>query len=84
MFNHMEYKNTSNEFKDIPTRSGKRYECPQTPEIKESSVPTLHSNMYKYKGPSQKEEVMLAVMDHQQNLFILWESIEDCIDPIEP
>ena len=37
------------------------------PNIKESSAPTLHSDIYKYRGPSQKEEVMLAVMDAHLN-----------------
>ena len=77
MFNHMEdkkprkseglKKDDLNEFKETPIRTGKKYERPQTPDIKESSAPTLHSNMYKYKGPSQKEEVMLAVMDAHLN-----------------
>jgi hypothetical protein len=29
----------------------------------EHGVPTLHSDNYKYKGPSPKEEVLLAAMD---------------------
>ena len=33
----------------------------------ECSVPTLHSNKYKYKGPSLKEEVLLAAMDANIN-----------------
>ena len=33
----------------------------------EWSVPTLHSNKYKYKGPSLKEEVLLAAMDANIN-----------------
>jgi hypothetical protein len=37
------------------------------PDITESSVPALHSDLYKYKSPSQKEEVMLTVMDPHLN-----------------
>ena len=33
----------------------------------ERSVPTLHSDNYKYKGPSPKEEVLLAAMDANIN-----------------
>ena len=76
-----EYKETKNtSVPKTPTRSGKRpdcvevpigtklkFECPETPEIEECSVPTLHSNLFKYKGPSQKEEVLLAVMDANLN-----------------
>ena len=54
--------------KDIPIGTGKKYEHPRMPDIAESSVPALHSDLYKYKGPSQKEEVMLAVMDAHLNL----------------
>jgi hypothetical protein len=36
------------------------------PNIIEDSVLTLHSDLYKYK-PSQKEEVLLAVMDAHLN-----------------
>jgi len=53
--------------KDIPIGTGKKYEHPRMPDIAESSVPALHSDLYKYKGPSQKEEVMLAVMDAHLN-----------------
>src|ERR1700683_5466586 len=60
-------KDDLNEFKETPIRTGKKYEHAQTPNIKESSAPTLHSDIYKYKGPSQKEEVMLAVMDAHLN-----------------
>ena len=78
MFDRMEEKkprkseglkkdNLNESFKEIPIRTGKKYQCPQTPDIKETSAPTLHSDMYKYKGPSQKEEVMLAVMDAHLN-----------------
>jgi hypothetical protein len=35
--------------------------------MREDSVPTLHSDTRKYTGPSQKEEVMLAVMDAHLN-----------------
>ena len=30
-------------------------------------MPTLHSDVYKYKGPSTREEVLLAVMDANLN-----------------
>ena len=33
----------------------------------ERSVPTLHSDNYKYKGPSPKEEVLFAAMDANIN-----------------
>ena len=37
------------------------------PDIRESSVLMLHSDLFKYKGPSQKEEVLLAIMDANLN-----------------
>jgi hypothetical protein len=44
-----------------------KFEHPKTPEIEEHSVPTLHSDLFKYKGPSQKEEVLLMLMDANLN-----------------
>src|ERR1700733_15149291 len=46
-----------------PGYSKLKFEHPRTLEIEEHSVPTLHSDLFKYKGPSQKEEVLLTVMD---------------------
>jgi hypothetical protein len=60
-------KEKRNRFSDIPERTGKRYERPRMPILREESVPTLHSNSFKYHGPSQKEEVMLAAMDAHLN-----------------
>jgi hypothetical protein len=54
-------------YKDIPVYTGMKYEHPKMPVIEEDSVPTLHSDLFKYKGPSQKEEVLLAVMDANLN-----------------
>ncbi|KIM82398.1 hypothetical protein PILCRDRAFT_7799 [Piloderma croceum F 1598] len=62
-----EKSNKQNTHKDVPVFTGKKFKRPRTPEIGENSVPTLHSNLYKYKGPSQKEEVLLAVMDVNLN-----------------
>jgi RNase H-like domain found in reverse transcriptase/Reverse transcriptase (RNA-dependent DNA polymerase)/Integrase zinc binding domain len=53
--------------KNIPIYSGRKFERTKAPDIKENSVPTLHSNLFTYKGPSQKEEVLLAVMDANLN-----------------
>jgi hypothetical protein len=53
-------------FNKIPVRTGKRFERPRVPNIIEDSVLTLHSDLYKYK-PSQKEEVLLTVMDAHFN-----------------
>ena len=52
---------------DIPSDYGKNFEHMNAPEIGEHSVPTLHSDRYKYKGPSLKEEVLLAAMDANIN-----------------
>jgi len=76
-----EYKETKNtSVPKAPTQSSKRpdhvevpigtklkFERPKTPETEECSVPTLHSDLFKYKGPSQKEEVLLAVIDVNLN-----------------
>ncbi|KIM72367.1 hypothetical protein PILCRDRAFT_16189 [Piloderma croceum F 1598] len=59
--------NKQNTHKDVPVFTGKKFKCPRTPEIGEDSVPMLHSDLYKYKGPSQKEQVLLAVMDANLN-----------------
>jgi hypothetical protein len=52
---------------DVPVHTGRKFERTTAPNIRESSVPTLHSDLFKYKGPSQKEEVLLAVMDANLN-----------------
>jgi hypothetical protein len=59
--------NKQNAHKDVPVLTGKKFNRPRMPEIRENSVPTLHSDLYKYKGPSQEEEVLLAVMDVNLN-----------------
>lgn len=51
----------------VPVTTGRVYECQRTPDIQECNIPTLHFTLYKYKGPSQKEEVLLAVMDANLN-----------------
>ena len=63
---------------NVPLMTGRKFERPRTPNIHERNVPTLHSNLYKYKGPSQWEEVLLAVMD--ANLNELNEGEEDLPD----
>src|ERR1700677_4078670 len=52
---------------EVPISTKLKFEHPKAPEIEECSVPTLHSDSYKYKGPSQKEEVLLTVMDANLN-----------------
>ena len=52
---------------EVPSYYGKRFERKNAPEMTECSVPTLHSDNYKYKGPSPKEEVLLAAMDANIN-----------------
>jgi hypothetical protein len=47
--------------------TGRKFEHPRTPDIHECNVLTLHSDLYKYKGPSQQEEVLLAVIDANLN-----------------
>ena len=51
----------------MPIGTKLKFECPRTPEVEKRSVPTLHSDLFKYKGPSQKEEVLFAVMDANLN-----------------
>ena len=63
---------------NVPVMTGRKFERPRMPDIHERNVPTLHSNLYKYKGPSQREEVLLAVMD--ANLNELNESKEELPD----
>ena len=63
-------KNKSRETHDspkIPTRTDKRYEPPKVPKTREESFPSLHSDTMKFHGMSQKQEVLLAVMDAQLN-----------------
>ena len=52
---------------DIPVSTQMWYERPRTPNTEEYSIPTLHSDLFKYKGPPQKEEVLLAIMDVNLN-----------------
>src|ERR1700677_538519 len=52
---------------EVPISTKLKFERPKAPEIEECSIPTLHSDSFKYKGPSQKEEVLLAVMDVNLN-----------------
>jgi hypothetical protein len=52
---------------DVPIHTGRKFECTTVPNIRESSVRMLHSNLFKYKGLSQKEEVLLAIMDANLN-----------------
>src|SRR6202453_4894875 len=52
---------------EVPISTKLKFECPKVPEIEECSIPTLHSDSFKYKEPSQKEEVLLAVMDVNLN-----------------
>src|SRR6202050_2146188 len=52
---------------EVPISIKLKFEHPKAPEIEECSVSMLHSNSYKYKGPSQKEEVLLTVMDVNLN-----------------
>jgi len=35
---------------DLPATTGRTFERPRTPDICEHNVPTLHSELYKYKG----------------------------------
>ena len=51
----------------MPIGTKLKFKCPRTPEVEKRSVPTLHSDLFKYKGPCQKEEVLLAVMDMNLN-----------------
>ena len=50
-----------------PVHTGRKFERLKAPNIRENSVPTIHSDTLKYTGPSRKEEVMLAVMDAHLN-----------------
>src|SRR6202050_1097604 len=52
---------------EVPISTKLKFKRPKAPEIEECSVPMLHSDSFKYKGPSQKEEVLLAVMDANLN-----------------
>jgi hypothetical protein len=53
--------------REIPIRTGNRYEQPVIPDIRDSPSPTLHSENYKFRGMTQQQEVLLAVMDAQLN-----------------
>ena len=52
---------------EVPSYYGKRFERKNAPEMTERGVLTLHSDNYKYKGPSPKEEVLLEAMDANIN-----------------
>ena len=52
---------------EVPISTKLKFEHPKAPEIEECSVLTLHSDSFKYKGPSQKEEVLLTVMNTNLN-----------------
>src|SRR6202790_5004145 len=88
MFDRMNYKekrdstspNKESKWKpyNIPVTTGRTFKHPRMPDIYERNVLTLHSELYKYKGPSQQEEVLLAVMD--ANLNELNESKEELPD----
>jgi len=52
---------------EVPEAYGNRYHRPTTPDVFERYVPALHSDTYKYKGPTAREEVLLAVMDANLN-----------------
>src|SRR6267154_2019962 len=52
---------------EVPEAHGNKYHQPTTPDMFECHVPTLHSDTYKYKGPTAREEVLLAVMDAHLN-----------------
>ena len=73
VFNQMPYQvppksdTSTRDMKNVPTMNNKRFERTHAPDIRENNAPTLHSHSYTYKGPSQKEEVMLAVMDTHLN-----------------
>jgi len=64
LFDHMEIKTNckhkkskvnKNTPEEISVSTGMRYERPRTPEIKEYSVPTLHSDLFKYRGPPRRK-----------------------------
>src|ERR1700683_4172195 len=63
---------------EVPISTKLKSKHPKVPKIEECSVLTLHSDSFKYKGPSQKEEVLLAVMD--ANLSKLKEGEEQLPD----
>ncbi|KIM74949.1 hypothetical protein PILCRDRAFT_14012 [Piloderma croceum F 1598] len=75
VFDHIDTKTTrkhekmnkQNAHKDVPVFTGKKFKRPRMPEIGEDSVLTLHSDLYKYQGPSQNKEALLAVMDANLN-----------------
>ena len=52
---------------EVPSYYTKWFELKNAPKMTECGVPTLHSNNYQYKGPSPKEEVLLAAMDANIN-----------------
>ena len=52
---------------EVPSYYGKCFKCKSAPKMTECSILTLHSDNYKYKGPSLNEEVLLAAMDANIN-----------------
>ena len=60
-------KNSMSSPIEPPVYTGRKFKHLKAPDMRESSVPTLHSDTLKYTGPSQKEEIMLAIMDTHLN-----------------
>jgi hypothetical protein len=60
-------KNSKSSPIDPPVYTGRKFKRLKAPDMRESSVLTLHSDTLKYTGPSRKEEVMLAIMDAHLN-----------------
>src|SRR6267154_3231924 len=41
---------------EVPKAYGNKYQWPTTPDVFECYIPMLHSDPYKYKGPTAQEE----------------------------
>ena len=41
---------------EVPISTKLKFERPKAPEIEECSVPTLHSDSYKYKDPPKRKK----------------------------
>jgi RNase H-like domain found in reverse transcriptase/Reverse transcriptase (RNA-dependent DNA polymerase)/Integrase zinc binding domain len=52
---------------EVPISTGNQYKRPKVPDIGDVSNPSLHSENFKFRGMSQQQEVLLAVMDAQLN-----------------
>ena len=52
---------------EVPSHYGKYFERKSVPKMTERSVLRLHSDNFKYKGPSPKDEVLLPAMDANIN-----------------